>query len=59
MRTAAFALLTARGCQLGHVGYQYSARVRAGHVISQIPRAGVHLAFGLAVKLTVSKGRHS
>lgn len=44
-------------CSLGRVRKAFSARVRAGRVISQTPRAGTRLAAGARVNLVVSKGK--
>ncbi|HNY86277.1 MAG TPA: PASTA domain-containing protein, partial [Candidatus Hydrogenedentes bacterium] len=50
------AALTAAELSLGTVSEVYNATVPAGQVISQSPAAGVEVAAGTAVNLTVSRG---
>jgi hypothetical protein len=55
--SAAKRALKAHACKAGRVRHAFSSRVRAGHVISQSPKAGRHLKHNGKVSLTVSKGR--
>jgi peptide/nickel transport system substrate-binding protein len=54
---AAHAALVRALCTLGKVRRAYSTRVKAGHVISQAPRAGAQVARGTKVNLVLSRGR--
>jgi hypothetical protein len=54
---AAQRLLAARSCRTGAVKRAYSAKVKAGRVISQEPAAGKSLRRGSKVDLVVSRGR--
>jgi hypothetical protein len=54
---AARAAIKRGGCRVGRVRMTFSARVKAGRVVSQTPRAGRRLAAGARVKLLVSKGK--
>jgi hypothetical protein len=55
---AARSAITHARCKVGKIGKAFSARVKAGRVISQKPRPKTTLKAGSAVKLTVSKGKH-
>ena len=44
-------------CSVGKIQKKFSAKVKAGRVISQKPRPRTKLAIGSRVKLTVSKGK--
>jgi beta-lactam-binding protein with PASTA domain len=54
---AARSALAASSCRTGAVKRAYSAKVKAGRVISQKPVAGKTLARGSKVDLVVSRGR--
>jgi PASTA domain len=49
-------VLRRRSCRLGVVTRAFSPRVRAGRVISQMPRAGAVLPTGAKVRVKLSKG---
>jgi hypothetical protein len=57
LRAARTAIRKAR-CSVGSIRRAFSAKVKAGRVISQKPRPGTRLPTGSAVKLTVSRGKH-
>jgi len=44
------------GCSVGRIRKVFS-KARKGRVVAESPRAGLQLARGSAVKLTVSRGR--
>jgi hypothetical protein len=48
--------IVSRNCSVGAIEYAPSQTVEIGHVISQTPQPGRHLAPGNAVDLTVSSG---
>lgn len=53
---AAKRTLRAWGCRLGRIGRVFSARVKAGHVISERPKPRTVHKHGSAVALVVSRG---
>jgi PASTA domain len=54
---AARAAIRRAHCRVGRVRTTFSARMKAGRVVSQTPRAGARLAVGARVHLMVSKGK--
>ena len=54
---AARRAITHARCKVGKIGKAFSAKVKAGRVMSQKPRPKTKLKAGSAVKLTVSKGK--
>jgi PASTA domain len=54
---AARSAIRARQCSVGRIRRAYSARVKAGRVIGQAPRAGARLRAGAKVNLVLSKGK--
>jgi lysophospholipase L1-like esterase len=54
---SAMTLINRAHCSLGRVSYRYSA-ARKGTVFAQRPRAGLELANGTTVSITISRGRN-
>ena len=44
------------GCAVGKITHVHSAKVPAGHVVSERPKAKTHADYGTAVNLVISKG---
>jgi beta-lactam-binding protein with PASTA domain len=54
---AAKRTIKAHSCRVGKIRHAFSANVKKGHVISQIPRPRSVRKHGARVSLIVSKGR--
>ena len=54
---AAERAIRAHNCRVGQVSHSHTRTVKKGHVISEKPGPGHHLALGAKVKLVVSTGR--
>ena len=49
--------IKAHACSVGKIKRAASRTIKKGHVISQKPKAGLHLKHGAKVNLVVSRGR--